>query len=357
MVTPGLPHQPQQPAVPDKPHASHALLRKPFEKRTVSEPPALTGAVCRFEPVRGTGDAEVMRLAELQHGHLHLHQLRAAALGRHAVAHRVKTGGLRRVFPSVYSVGHAETEFLGRAMASVLHFKGDALASALCAAELWDFLDTTQRGHPRRAIDVLLVGRNADAVPGVRIHRVKAIARQDVRWRHGIPVTSPARACLDLAAIFDDFELEAALAAAFRRNAVRPSQIEDVMARNPQAKGVGRLRALLDYAGRPHDTRSDYERRLLALIRAAELPTPLTNAYIGEHMVDMLWPELKLVVEFDSWAFHGDRSSFEKDRLRDQVLSVSGHHVMRVTARQVDHTPTALVARIAAIITARQLSR
>jgi very-short-patch-repair endonuclease len=288
---------------------------------------------------------------------MHLHQLRAAALGRHAVAHRVKTGRLRRVFPSVYAVGQAESEFFGRTMAAVLRFKGDALASALCAAELWDFLDTTQRSHPRRPIDVLLVGRNAEAVPGIRIHRVKAIARQDIRWRHGIPVTSPARALLDVAPSFDDFELEAALAAAFRRNTVRPSQIEDVMARNPHAKGVGRLRGLLDHAGRPHDTRSDYERRLLALIRAAELPLPLTNTFVGEHMVDMLWPELKLVVEFDSWAFHGNRSSFETDRLRDQVLSVSGHHVMRITARQVDHTPTALVARIAAIITARRLSR
>jgi very-short-patch-repair endonuclease len=242
-------------------------------------------------------------------------------------------------------------------MAAALRFRGSALVAARDAANLWQFLDTTQRVRPDRPIDVLLVAQGFHPVRGIRVHRIATLARQDIRWRHGIPVTSPARACLDLAAIFDDFELEAALATAFRRNAVRPAQIEDVMARNPQAKGVGRLRALLDYAGSPHDTRSDYERRLLALIRSAELPLPLTNTYIGEHMVDMLWPDLKLVVEFDSWAFHGDRSSFEKDRLRDQMLSISGHHVMRVTARQIDHTPTALVARIAAIITARQLSR
>jgi very-short-patch-repair endonuclease len=348
-------HEPQ--CTPDKPRVPLEVCPTSTENRSISNNPALAGSLCSFELVRGTGDSEVIRLAEIQHGRIHLRQLRAAGIGPNALAHRVRTGWLRRVLPSVYATRRAETEFLGRAMAAVLHFKGDALASGLCAAELWGFLDTTQRSDRNSPIDVLLAGRNATPVAGVRIHRVKTIAHRDVRWRHGIPVTSPARACLDLAAIFDDFELEAALAAAFRRNAVRPSQLEDVMDRNPYAKGVGRLRALLDYAERPHDTRSDYERRLLALIRAAELPLPLTNAHIGEHMVDMLWPDLKLVVEFDSWAFHRDRSSFEKDRLRDQVLSVSGHHVMRVTARQVDHTPIALVARIAAIVTARQLSR
>jgi very-short-patch-repair endonuclease len=242
-------------------------------------------------------------------------------------------------------------------MAAALRFRGSGLVAALDAADLWQLLDATQRPLSDRPIDVLLVAQSFHPVNGIHVHRTSTIARQDIRWRHGIPVTSPARTALDLAAIFDDFELEAALAAAFRRNVVRPPQIRDVIQRNPGTKGVGRLKQLLDDTGRPHDTRSGYERRLLALIREAQLPLPSTNAYVGEHMVDMLWRELKLVIEFDSWSFHGDRKSFETDRLRDQVLSTTNHHVMRVTARQVDHTPAALVARIAAIITARQLSR
>jgi very-short-patch-repair endonuclease len=242
-------------------------------------------------------------------------------------------------------------------MAAALHFRGSALVAVRDAAEIWHLLDTTQRGRPDSAIDVLLVTGSFYPLPGIRVHRVPAIARQDLRWRHGMPVTSPARTLLDLAAVFDDFELEAALAAAFRLGAVRRSQLADITDRNPRTKGVGRLKAVLDQASKPHDTRSGYERRLLALIRDADLPMPLTNAHVGEHMVDMLWPDLKLVVEFDSWGFHGDRASFESDRLRDQVLSTSGHHVMRITARQVDNSATALIARLAAIITARRLSR
>jgi very-short-patch-repair endonuclease len=242
-------------------------------------------------------------------------------------------------------------------MAAALHLRGNALVAGLDAAELLQMLDTTQRRNGARPIEMLVVARTIHPIPGIRARRVPAIARQDMRWRHGIPVTSPARTLLDLAAVFDDFELEAALAAAFRRNAVRASQLRDVIQRNSYAKGAHRLRALLDSAETPHDTRSGYERRLLALIRDAELPMPQSNVSVGGYMVDMVWPDLKLVVEFDSWGFHGNRASFEIDRLRDQVLSTSDHHVMRVTARQVDSNPTALVARLAAVITTRRLSR
>jgi very-short-patch-repair endonuclease len=334
-----------------------AILSGAHENRALPDKSSLAGSICHFRQVRRQGDPEIARVVGLQHGHVHRQQLYAAGIGRGAIAHRLETGRLHQTFPSVYRLTPTPPEHAGRAMAAALHFRGSALVAAVDAAELFQMLDTTQRQRPDRPVDTLLVARSVHRIPGIQVRRVATLARQDVRWRHGIPVTSPARTALDLAAIFDDFELEASLAAAFRRNVVRPSQIRDVIQRNPYAKGVGRLRQLLDDAGRPHDTRSDYERRLLALIREAQLPLPSTNAYIGEHMVDMLWPDLKLVVEFDSWSFHGDRKSFEKDRLRDQVLSTTGHHVMRVTARQIDHTPTALVARLAAIITARQLSR
>jgi very-short-patch-repair endonuclease len=357
MTAAAPPPRPDRPAPADKPAAPAVDCRVRPRDRTVPDNHALAGTVCRFEPVRGLGDREMFRLADLQHGALHLQQLRAASIGRHALAHRVDTGQLRRLFPSVYAVGRAQTDLHGRSMAALLHFKGDALASATSAAELWSLVDTTQQSQPNRCVEVLLVGRNAEPTPGIRIHRTRTLARQDIRWRHGIPLTSPARTLLDLAAILDQFELESALSAAFRRSAVRRNQLADVISRNPHAKGVGRLRTLVEATAKPRDTRSDYERRLLALLREAELPLPQTNAYVGPHMVDMLWPDLKFIVEFDSWSFHGDRASFEEDRLRDQVLATADHQVMRITARHLDHTPTALVARLAAIMTARRLSR
>jgi very-short-patch-repair endonuclease len=343
--------------ISDKPNALSELCQNEHVDSDDTRESRVGGSICQFEQVRGQGDREIARLAACQHGHVHRQQIYLADIKRGGIAHRLKQGRLYVTLPSVYRVSPAPPGHLGRAMAAALRFRGSAVVACRDAAEIWNFVDTTRRGLSGQPVDVLLVATSFHVLPGIHVRRVATLPRQDIRWRHGIPVTSPARTLLDLAAVFDDFELEAALATAFRRGAVRPNQIADVINRNSHAKGARTLGALAEAAAKPHDTRSDYERRLLALIRKAELPLPRTNAYVGQHMVDMLWPDLKFVVEFDSWSFHGHRSSFEQDRLRDQVLSTLDHQVMRVTARHVDRTPTALVARLAAIMTARRLSR
>jgi very-short-patch-repair endonuclease len=170
----------------------------------------------------------------------------------------------------------------------------------------------------------------------------------EVRLRHGIPLTSPSRTLLDLASRLTTLELEAALANARRMRLVRDTQIRHTLAAAPQrTAGIARLRALLDGEVKPRDTRSIYERKLLHLIDLAQLPRPATNVTVAGHLVDMFWPDAGLVVEFDSWAFHGDRQAFERDRARDQNLTVSGLRVTRVTAHQVDNQSYATIARLA----------
>jgi len=307
----------------------------------------LRGAACRFLQVEGRGDAEVNRLAARQHGHVHRAQLNAAGLSRAAIDHRLKIGMLHRALPGVYLVGRPTGDPRGRHMAAVLHFRGDAVLGSLTAAQHWDLPVTVDRAAP---IDVVLLARNANRVDGIRIKRVKALAPADVRWRHDLPLTSPARTLLDLAVVVDELELEAAMAVALRSGLVRRAQVLDVVARNPHATAVGRLRRLATSPTPLRDTRSGYERRLLRLLSAAELPAPLTNVHVEGKLVDMYWPDLRLVVEFDSWSFHGDRASFEQDRLTDQRLGAAGNQVTRITARQVDGSPYALVARLATLI-------
>lgn len=216
-------------------------------------------------------------------------------------------------------------------------------------------LDTTQQVGEKDPIRVLLLGRNASSPRGVVVHRTKSLARQDIRWRNGIPVTSPARTILDLAGTMDQFELEAVLLAGLRQNIVRRSQLHDVMERNPRAKGIAKLRALLKQSESLHDTRSKYERRFRSLLRAAELPLPTANIWIAGKFVDGVWPDLRLVLEIDGFKDHGKRDKFESDRVRDQHLTIAGHRVMRVTAHHIDHAPYALVARTASIITTLRL--
>jgi very-short-patch-repair endonuclease len=102
----------------------------------------------------------------------------------------------------------------------------------------------------------------------------------------------------------------------------------------------------------PRLTRSEAERRMLRLIRAARLPVPATNARVGRFEVDALWERERLIVEVDGFAFHGSRPAFERDRRRDAELLTLGYRVLRVTWRQLVDEPEAVVALIAAAISA-----
>ncbi len=328
-------------------------VRKAHENATVFEEVQIRGAVVRFEQVRGSGDLEVSRLAELQHGHVHRVQLRAAGLGRGAIANRLSNGRLHRSLPSIYLVGRPGVDAAGREMAAALYSRGDALIAGRTAAERWGLEITgALQGAP---VDVLTVGHHTTAVRGVRITRTRELTRSDVRWRNGIPLTSPARTLLDLAGVLGPLDLEAAVASALGQGLTRRSNLTDVMTRNPQAKGIALLRELASRDARPRDTRSTYERKLLELIRSAGLPVPQTNVRVAGHLVDVYWPELQLVAKFDSWTYHRGRAAFEQDRLRDQHLLMAGIRVTRITGRQLDRSPHELVARLATIIAAARL--
>jgi very-short-patch-repair endonuclease len=74
----------------------------------------------------------------------------------------------------------------------------------------------------------------------------------------------------------------------------------------------------------------------------------LANGSLAGFEVDLLWPEARLVVEFDSFEFHGDRAAFGRDRERDAALAARGYLVIRVTWRQLVGEPEAAASRIAA---------
>jgi very-short-patch-repair endonuclease len=86
---------------------------------------------------------------------------------------------------------------------------------------------------------------------------------------------------------------------------------------------------------------------MLALIRAARLPTPATNATVCDWEVDLVWHARRLVVELDSYTFHSSRHAFERDRRKDRELQAGGYRVIRFTWRQITDEPEAVIAALA----------
>jgi hypothetical protein len=292
--------------------------------------------------VGARSERAIAALAGRQRGLVTRDQLYELGLTRDAIDNRVKSARLHALHRGVYLVGHAVPVEDARELGAVLACGPGAVVSHRSAAGLWRLLP-----EPTGDPDVTVPGRDCRRERGIRVHLVAALDRRDVRTVRGIPVTTPARTLLDLAAVVTTRELERAVADAQTRRLVRRSDLLALLARVGSRPGVPALRSLLDSEIAPALPRSEAEERFLALIGRAELPTPEVNVRIGGHEVDFLWRHQGLVVEVDGFRFHSSRAAFERDRLRDAQLGAAGLRVLRVTWRQIVDRPEALVARIA----------
>ncbi len=118
-------------------------------------------------------------------------------------------------------------------------------------------------------VDITVAGRNPGNHPGIRLHRVKTLPRQDVTKVNGFKVTSVARTICDLAATESAHATEQAFQEALYREIVTVKALKAVLEREPTPPGRAHDPPLISD---PRLTRSENERRLLKLIATPQLP-------------------------------------------------------------------------------------
>jgi very-short-patch-repair endonuclease len=274
-------------------------------------------------------DEVIGALAGRQHGVVGRAQMLAAGLTVRAIDHRIQTGRLHLLYRGVYAVGHQVLSQRGRWMAATLATGG--VLSHRSAAALWGI-------RPSHGQIEVTTPRTRTPRPGLLLHRA-VLPQDEITTHHGIPVTTPARTLLDLAAVLPRHQLQRAMNEAEIRRLDGPHRL---VARYPTKKGRANLNAQLTY------TRSDLEARFLAFLDGRRFPAPQTNTLIEGVEVDAVWPDRKLVVELDSWTFHGTRQAFENDRRKDRHLTARGWIVIRITWRDLDD-PDALERELRAL--------
>jgi very-short-patch-repair endonuclease len=241
-------------------------------------------------------------------------------------------------------VGHEAFAPYAREAAALLAVGEQTVISHRSAAILWGFAAAAASDD----VHVTVIGRRPRRRPGLRLHYVPSLDGRDVRQLHGLPVTAPARTLFDLAAT-GYRDLDRAFGEAHAQRLVTAREIEHLLDRVGPRAGSRALRDLVrDNA--TGFTRSDAERLLRALLRSANLPMPRFNARVAGYEVDAVWPDKRLVIEVDGYAYHGHRAQFERDRRKDLALTAAGYRVIRVSWRQLTTEPLALVAVISAAL-------
>ena len=93
-------------------------------------------------------------------------------------------------------------------------------------------------------------------------------------------------------------------------------------------------------------TRSRAEKAFLKLIRDAGLPRPDVNQRLGPYEPDFMWRAERLIVELDSYGFHGGPGAFQNDHEKDFFYRDAGFDVLRPTRTHVVHQPARVLMRL-----------
>jgi Transcriptional regulator, AbiEi antitoxin/Protein of unknown function (DUF559) len=273
-------------------------------------------------------DHRIAALADRQGGVVGRAQLLALGLSPAGIARRVDAGRLHRRYRGVYTVGHRRTGIEGAWWAAVLAYAPDGVLSDAAAAAAWAIARS-------RSLHVSVRPGGRAHRDGITLHR-RGLSDDEVTELDGLPITTPARTLLDLAASgLNRTRLELAVDRAEKQSLLDFAELHELLARYPGRPGTPSLNAVLAAYSGPLDERSELEELVLELCDAHGLPRPLVNCVIEGEVRDFCWPSRRLVVEADSFGWHSSPSALNADRERDVRLTLAGWRSLRFTYAHV----------------------
>lgn len=298
-------------------------------------------------------DVRIARLAARQHGVFRREQAVALGATKHVIDGRLKQGRWERVAPAVYRVTGSADGWRQSLLVACFAWGAGAAASHRGGAPLWSLA-----GCAAGVVELTVPPNRNRAGPGL-VHR-GALPVADVTLVDAIPVTTPARTLIDLAAVVPADDLEEALDDALRRGLVSIRRMRwrlDELARRGRP-GVTAIRRLLE-ARDPSMAipESVLERRLLRTLRGSGLPAPVLQheIRIGGRLiaiVDFAYPDVRLAIEADGFRWHAGRRRFDHDRERRNQLTLLGWRIIHVTWTDLVHRPATVTAAIATALAA-----
>lgn len=257
-------------------------------------------------------------------------------LSRDAIDHCVRRRRWRPLHPQVYlAAGHRLDDEVA-VRGAVLWGGADAVLSGRAAA-WW-------HGMADRAPTAIRVTvprhRNPRGRPTVEVRR-RTLDPEDVTELRGIAVTGRAltvvEASVDLGGRFLDRALQ---------RSVRFPAVYAAHCRNLGAHGSARAGQLLVAAA--DRSASVAERLLVRMLRDAGARGFHCGFPAAGFLIDIAFPDAKVAVEVDGWAWHMDAVRAHADKRRQNALVRAGWTILRYTWHDLVERPRAVLTEIAA---------
>jgi very-short-patch-repair endonuclease len=298
-------------------------------------------------------ERRLARRAATQSGLITRQQLLAIGLSDRQVDGCIRGGRLVALHRGVFLVAGAPLNDAVRLRAATLLTEG--VASHRSAAHLLGLIDS-----PPSRPEIILAPTGNTRVPFIT-HRSADLLSSDTTSVNGVPVTNATRTLIDLGSVVRPDVLESALERALHS---RATNLGRLLRRFFEVAGRGRpgpaaLRPLLvarDPSLAPAE--SDLETLLAKILRNGGLPAPVRQFEVvvaGQRFrLDAAYPELMIFIEGDGFGVHSPRSSFERDRFRQNLLVVAGWLPLRFTWRRLCREPEGVVSEVHAARLLRQ---
>lgn len=297
-------------------------------------------------------DNKAREIASLQGGVITRRQALAIGLSDRMVFRRTQSGQWRRVAPGTYALYPTPSDRLPLCIAVA---KLAAVASHESAARLHGLVRV-----PSKRVAVTVPHRRTNRCQDVVVHESTDLAPHHVTVNGGLPVTTPERTIVDLAAVTRPMRLRSIIESGVVTQRIEMASVVrvfDEIARRGKP-GVAALRTILDeLSGGPIVVESELERRFLEVVRTAGLPDPVVQLSVPWRSrtagrVDFAYPVERLIIECDGRRWHTAFESFEVDRRRDNTAQLAGWRVLRFTwgdvTRSAPHVVHAIRSALAA---------
>jgi hypothetical protein len=251
----------------------------------------------------------------------------------------------RRVFHGVYISGEADLTASAKARAAWLSTGPRVTLAGVSAAAIHGtkWLD----GHA--PAEIIRADRHRPA--GIVV-RSDELSDDEVWLVAGMRVTTPARTAFDIGRRLPADTAIPIMDALLNATGIKSAEVSQIAESRPGARGVRRLRPLLELVD--GGAESPKETTLRLLVVRAGVPPPQTQIVFPELRirVDMGWPQWKVALEYDGLQHWADARQRSWDIERIALLEAAGWVVIRVSAEMLSR-PRVIIERVRAALRVR----